>query len=112
MKPVQLLSTACAIFIALLPLSFTSCTEVETRDVPGPTVHDTVHGPTLMRFIAMMPDAKPVYLKKSRSGSAPIYLTVTAGSFPQYIIIPDSGIVFYLFRNLDSCYDSLPLPAY
>src|SRR5436305_1467535 len=114
MKPVNLLSSAWALLIALLllPLSITSCTKtvVQTRDVPV-EVHDTTHGPTLMRFISMMPDGHPVLLKRSREASAQVFLSVAAGSSPQYIIIPDSGVVFYLFRTIDSCYDSLPLPA-
>ena len=96
----------------LLMVLLSSCTKTVVETVPGPTVYDTLHGPTLMRFLSMSPDARPIYLKRSREGSAPIFLTAPAASYPQYAVVPDTGAMFYLFRTINTCYDSVPVPAY
>jgi hypothetical protein len=103
------------LLFAALGFSFTSCTKtiVETKEVnvhDTTHVHDTTRGPTLMRFISMLPDGHPVFLKLSPEAGAPIFLSVPAGSSPQYIVVPDSGIEYYLFLTIDKCYDSVAIP--
>ena len=62
----------------LLMVLLSSCTKTVVETVPGPTVYDTLHGPTLMRFLSMSPDARPIYLKRSREGSAPNSRSIAA----------------------------------
>ena len=104
--------------VASLGLVFASCTKTDTVDVPV-YVHDTTHevkhdttrGPTLMRFISMLPDGHPIFLKQTNDASAPTFLSVTAGSTPQYIIVPDSGIIYYLFLSSGVSYASVQVPV-
>jgi hypothetical protein len=101
--------------LAVLTLSsLSSCTKtiVQTVDVID-TVHDTVSGPALIRFLSMLPDGSTISIRKTASGNDALFASATSYSTPLYLPVrPDTAVRYFLYLSSQfSVFDSIPVQS-